>query len=394
MRKALSIFFIGAAFFSVNLVAQELADEPLTLPDSVMEQVVSRILKWNFSPASRPKSVLVAELGIKREWLPAIPNINFQLASENDALKAKNGAFLFEGLQRVGRGYSINVGWGDFECQGFGDVWKFIVGKDDKVRLWRVKDSGWGRGCGGSGPPKIKGLTLGEVSPNEIPGYEFFKKGKLKSIRLGISTKDDMRRIFGDTCESTCDYDESWRIYAEYFEDGVEFSRTGGEVKESEIETEYIPRPEFVDKLQSLRLIPKKRISFLKVSFPRTFGSNERYSIGDDWDENGFAGAVHATATTYADGYGLEYSVFGAETFNNLRNKGPEVKEPVRKGDLTSIEYSIPDSFEDLIFASRPKAREKEGQYSTYSKRSRCQASRKRSKNRNSTANRDSFVKL
>jgi hypothetical protein len=359
MRKIISIFFVGVAFLSVSVPAQKSADEPLTLPDSVMEQVVSRILTWNFRPAARPRSVLVAERGIKREWLPAIPNINFQLASENDALKAKNGAFMFEGLERVGRRYSINVGWGDFECQGFGDVWEFTIGIDDKVRLWLVKNSGWGRGCGGSGPPKIKGLTLGEVSPNEMPGYEFFKKGKLKPIRLGISTKDDMRRIFGDTCEATCDYDENWKIYADYYDDRVEFTRTNGDTKESETETEYIPRPEFVDKLETLRLTAKKRISLLNVLFPRTFGKSESYAIGDAWDENGFGGAVHTTSTVYADGYGLEYRIFGAETFNNLRNKGPEVKDPVRKGDLTSIEYSIPDSFELVIFSSRTKARER-----------------------------------
>jgi len=357
MRKTISIFFIGAAFLSMNVLAQESTDETLTLPDSVMKQVVSRILKWNFRPASRPKSVLVAERGIIQEWLPTIPNVTFQLASENDALKAKNGAFLFEGLKRAGQHYSINVGWGDFECQGSGDVWEFIVGKEDKIRLWRVKDSGWGRGCGGNGPPTIKALTLGEVSPNEVPGYEFFKKGKLKPIRLGISTKDDMRSIFGDTCESTCDYDESWKIDADYFDDRVEFSRTGGDNKESKTETEYVPRPEFVDKLQSLRLTPTKRISFLKISFPRTFGSNESYSIGDDWDENGFGGAVHTTSRIHADGYGLEYGVFDAETFNNLRNKVPEKKEPIRKGDLSFIEYSIPDVFEEVIFASRVKAR-------------------------------------
>lgn len=356
MCRTLSILFVGVAALCVNVLAQEPADEPITLPDPVMEQVVSRILKWNFKPASRQKSVLVAERGIKREWLPAITNINFQLASDNDVLKAKNGAFLFEGVQRAGRRYSINVGWGDFECQGSGDVWKFTVGEDGKVRLWRVEDSGWGRGCGGNGPPEIKGLKLGEVSPNEMTGYEFFRKGKLKPVRLGISTKDDMRRIFGDTCESACDYDENWTMNADYYEDRVEFSRGGGGTGGSEAETEYMPRPEFVDKLESLRLNPKKRISFLRVVFPRTFGKNESYSIGDDWDENGFAGAVHTTSTVYADGYGLEYSIFGAETFNNLRDKGPKVKDPVRKGDLISIEYSMPDSFEDVIYSSRVKA--------------------------------------
>lgn len=320
-----------------------------------MQQVVSRILKWNFRPSVQPRSVLIAERGVKSEWFPEIPNITFQLASDNDALMAKNGAFLFEGLQRVGRNYSINVGWGDFECHGFGDVWKFRFDKDNKVRLWRADGAGWGRGCGGNGPPKIKGLTLGQVTPNEMPGFEFFKRGKLNPIRLGISTKDDMRRIFGDTCENTCDYDEKWKLCADYFEDRVEFSRTSGDTKETKTETEYIPRPEFVDKLKSLRLIPRKRISFLRVYFPSTFRSNNSYSIGDDWDENGFAGAVHTTTKIYMDGYGLEYRVFEAETFNNLRNKKAKVGDPIQKGDLTSIEYSIPRSFEDMIFASRVK---------------------------------------
>ena len=356
MHKVLTILLIGGVCLSVCVFAQESTNEPIKLPDTVMEQVVSRILKWNFGPSTRPKSVLVAERGVKREWLPSISNIDFRLASDNDALKAKKGAFLFEGVQRVGRHYSINVGWGDFECRGYGDVWEFFVGRDGKVRLWRAKGSGWGRGCGGNGPPKITGLELGQVSPNEMPGYEFFKKGKLKPIRLAISTKSDMRRIFGDTCESTCDYDEDWEIYAEYYDDRVEFSRTSGDTDETRIETEYEPRPEFVGILESLRLTPKRRISFLKTLFPRTFGNSEEYSIGDAWDENGFGGAVHTTSTVYADGFGLAYRVFGAETFNNLRNKSPKTKEPVRKGDLISIEYSVPDSFEDKIFATRKRS--------------------------------------
>lgn len=335
--------------------AQETAEEPVTLPDAIMQQVVSRILKWSFKPASQPKTILIADRGVKPEWFPAIQNITFQLASENDALKEKNGVFLIERLQRVKKHFAINVGRGDLDCSASGDTWEFRVDAGI-VRLWRPKYSGWWRGCGyGSGPPTIKGLVLGQVSPNEMPGYEFFKKGRLKTIRLGISTKDDMRTIFGDTCESTCDYDENWKIYADYYDDRVEFSRTSGETKETQTETEYIPRPEFVDKLESIRFTPKRRISFLKVTFPRTFGSSDRMSIGDAWDENGFAGAVHTTSKVYADGYGLEYSVYGAETFNNLRAKGPEVKDPPRKGDLSSIKYSVPEIFETMIFASRPK---------------------------------------
>lgn len=359
MHRTLLISVLAAISLIANVAAQAPDDDQLTLPDAVMKQVVSRILTWNFKPAGRPTTVLIGARGIKPGWFPASQNITFQLAPENDALKAKNGVFLFEGVQRIKKRFSINAGRGDFECDAFGATWEFKVGVNGNVRLWQPKGSFWGRGCGGNGPPNIKGLELGEVSPNELPGYEFFKEGKLKPIRLGISTKSDMRQIFGDTCESTCDYDGNWNIYADYYEDRVEFSRTTGDTKETQTETEYIPRPDFVDKLESITLSPKKRISFLNVAFPRTFGSSESYSIGDAWDMNGFAGAVHTTWTIHADGYGLKYSVFGAETFNNLVNKGPKVKDPIRKGDLGRIEYTVPDSLEDLIFASRPTAPKK-----------------------------------
>jgi hypothetical protein len=345
--------------FSGHVSAQQPADEPITLPDSVMAQVVSRILRWYFKPASRPKSVLIAERGIKREWLPAISNINFRLGTDNDALKTAKGAFIFEGLERVGQHYSINVGWADFECDAGGDVWEFRTGRDNKVRLWKT-NGGWGGGCNGNGPPTLRGIKLGEVSPNEMPGYEFFAKGKLNPIRLGISTKDDVRRIFGGACESACDYDENWLLRADYYEDRVMFTQTSGDSKETEVKTEYIPKPRFVGKLQKLHLMPKKRTSFLNVYFPRTFGKNQSYLIGDAWDEGGFAGAVHTTFTLYVDGYGLEYSMFGAETFNNSRKKAPVEKDPVRKGDLGEIEYSIPDSFKDEIFSRRVKPPEKQ----------------------------------
>ena len=188
---------------------------------------------------------------------------------------------------------------------------------------------------------------MGEVSPNEIPGYEFFMKGKLNPIKLGISTKDNVRKLFGDTCESASDYDENWLLRADYYEDRVMFTQTSGDSKETEVKMEYIPKSGFVDKLQELHLMPKKRISFLNIYFPRTFGKNQSYHIGDAWDENGFGGAVHTTYTIYVDGYGLKYSMFGAETSDNLRKKAPVEKDPVRKGDLVEIEYSIPDSFRD-----------------------------------------------
>jgi hypothetical protein len=76
-------------------------------------------------------------------------------------------------------------------------------------------------------------------------------------------------------------------------------------------------------------------------------------SIGDAWDENGFAGAVHSRIDTYLDGYGLQYEVFNEETFNNLRSKS-KGETKVSKGDHVGIEYEIPDSLADKVFDKFP----------------------------------------
>gem|GEM_PF-2781995 len=311
MRKNILFLILAFALSSITAAGQVSSDEEnVALPDPVMQQVVSRILRWQFKPADRPRSVPVSERGIKREWLPSIRNISFRLASDNDALKAKKGVFLFEGLQRVGRHYSINVGWGDLECSGSGDVWKFRVEKDDNVRLWRARDQGWGRGCGGTGPPTIRGLRIGETSPNELRGFEFFAKGKLAGLKLGSSTREDVRKVFGDSCESPCDYDENWSIWVGYFDTEAVMTETTTDEGGAEVKYGYFPKPEHIGKLQFIHLTPKNRISLGKQRFSAVFGQNESYSIGDAWDENGFGGAVHTTSKTYTDGYGLEYRVF------------------------------------------------------------------------------------
>ena len=355
IKSLLPIFFLLVAAVTTTPGQESSVPGTVSLPDAVMRQVVNRVLVWYIKPSPRTRTLPVSERGVKSEWLPSIANVNLELVSDNDALKSKSSVFLFDDLQLSAGRYSINVGWSDLACRGGGDVWKFTVGQNGRVRLWRAKGEGWNNVCFDPGPPKISGLDVGEVSPNELRGYEFFRKGRLKSIRLGVSTIEDMRAIFGDTCESACAYDENWQLWAEYYEDRAEFTRSVTESGKTTEETEFIPRPEFVGKLQSVRLSPKKSVSFLNRTFPKTFGKSERNSIGDAWDLNGFAGAVHTTWTLFTDGYGLEYSVYGAETFNNLRDKTPPKTDPLRGGDLGSIEYSLPDSLNDRIFNRRPK---------------------------------------
>lgn len=353
--RILTVLFVLASTACSVASAQQPVDnsETVVLPDGVMEQVISRILRYQFKPSRNKKTIPVADIRIKPEWLPSIDNITFQLVPEREMLNYGSGVFLIEEVEQKADVYSINVGWGDLDCDASGTTWKFAV-NSGKVRLWPTS-GGWGRGCGGNGPPLVRDLKLGEVSPNELRGYEFFTKGKLKNIRLGLSTREDMKRLFGDTCEGPCDYDGDWYVWVNYFDENTIGTKTSTNSDGIETETEVTPKNQLVGKLRFLRLTPKKSISFARISLPRQFVKNQSYSIGDAWGLNGFEGAVHSTIDTYTDGYGLRYEVFDKETFNNLSSKSNAEEKQLRKGDLVGIEYEIPNVLDDSVYVQRVK---------------------------------------
>ena len=348
-----TLFFLFIPLIPASAQQTAEAGQSVVLPDSVMRQVVNGIVRWYFKPRRTKTTIPIANVGIKREWLPLIPNITFELVPENQIINFEKGVFLFENVKRTGRSFSINAGFGDLDCDASGSIWKFNV-KSGSVRLWRTNET-WGRGCGGNMPPTIRGLKVGDMSPNELPGYEFFKKGKLKNIRLGFSTRDDMKKLFGDTCEGSCDYDEQWRIWVNYFDQTATLTETTTGQNGSQIRTEFVPRPRFNGTLRFVRLTPKNSVSFLQVRFPRRFAQADSYVIGDSWGEDGFQGAVHSTVNKFTDGYGLSYEVFDRETFNNLKSRTQTAKDAVRKGDLLGIEYDIPDVLNDNIYLRQVK---------------------------------------
>lgn len=355
MRMKFLVGLLLVCFATVVANAQEygVEEEDVVVSDSTMRQVVNRIMRWHFKAGRVKKTIPIADVGIKREWLPDIENINFKVVSKNDALDYKDGVFLFDDINRVGEVYSINVGWGDFHCSAYGKTWKFRE-KAGKVSLWPTTQ-GWGHGCGGNGPPMVRGLKLGDVTPNELAGYEFFQKGTIRDIRLGISTREDLRIILGGTCEDPCEYDKNWRVWGHYFREGENQTQTSTSSDGTETETEFVLKREFVGKLRSLEFTPKKPISLLTVSFPSVFSKNQLHSVGDSWGVNGFEGAVHSKIDTYTDGYGLRYKVYDKETFDNRTSTSGATKEESRKGNLIGIEYEIPDVLEKKIFDSRIK---------------------------------------
>lgn len=97
---------------------------------------------------------------------------------------------------------------------------------------------------------------------SEIEGYEFFGKGLLESLNLGISTKEDIQKVFGEVCDSECNFDEKWTIKFEYFPMLAQLRKENG------LWEHYLPNPEYKDKLYSIKLFPKSRIPFeeLKIT--------------------------------------------------------------------------------------------------------------------------------
>ncbi|MGI8466924.1 MAG: hypothetical protein ACR2N3_00540 [Pyrinomonadaceae bacterium] len=156
--------------------------------------------------------------------------------------------------------------------------------------------------------------------PNELKGYEFFGKGKLKELKLGISTKEDVERVFGESCKKPCKYNRDWNIFFKYF-DFASIEKNG---------VKFVPKQEFYGKLYSITLTPKNRIPFQKIQFPKLFASG--HGSGSGYSDKGYSSKEEKD---YRDVNGLIYTI--CEKSFSI---------PCKKGDLTAIIYSIPEKLE------------------------------------------------
>lgn len=330
------------------------------VPDAVMRHVVGNILQDRFKPAPTERTIPLYHKNIKREWLPSIANITFQMVSDRELDRHPDGVYFFGEVMATGDTFNVYFGFGDPHCDSEGHNWKFTVpasqsSKTDKPRpeinIWLSSISG--TGCGGRTKRIINDLEIGELSPNELPGYKFFAEGKLKDLRLGISNRKDVEAVFGDDCDGVCDYDQNWKIFLNYFGDS-KLSRREIMSDGTEYEIELNPKKEYIDRIESMRLIPKNRVSFSDVKFAPTFSRGGRFSIGDAWGKDGFEGAVHSSQNVLSDSWGLSYVIYNEETFNNLKEKTGPNEKPVN-GDLLSIEYEIPKNVKDKMYEIGPR---------------------------------------
>lgn len=196
----------------------------------------------------------------------------------------------------------------------------------------------FGGGCGSSGGDFDKPGAL-NTYPNELQGYKFFDQGKLKGLKLMISTKEEVEKIFGSDCDGGCNYEDKWEIDFNYF-GGISTEKTVDNKK-----IRYVHKKELVGKISSITFTPKQSIPFGKKVFPRTFNQSYGFSVGDSFGENGRLSAAGNSYITYYDRYGLEYNVYqGGYTV------GDAEKTDRKKDDLFFIEYTIPKKIEETTF--------------------------------------------
>ena len=112
------------------------------VPNRVMSQVVSRILRAYFKPSRRVQTVYITDAGIRRSWLPKIGNVRFIVVT-SDKRDSRIGSF-YTFLEPEKKASKWSVGFGTFNPRagGTGDCWNFYaVGRE--VRIWRTGEQ-WG----------------------------------------------------------------------------------------------------------------------------------------------------------------------------------------------------------------------------------------------------------
>lgn len=182
------------------------------------------------------------------------------------------------------------------------------------------------------------------VTPNELDGFGFFKTGKLNNIKIGVSTKADIEKIFGSACEKPCDYDSNWMITFDYFSANQVLVDNFNKPDEKN----YVPKKEVIGKIESVALRPKKTISFNNITFSNNF---QKYSFL----ESGYINSADKDGVLidiYQDSYGLQYLIFDKFTSENFKDTFNLRKQfaNFRKGDLIIIKYTIPEDLESMFF--------------------------------------------
>ncbi|MGI8542693.1 MAG: hypothetical protein ACR2MD_04360 [Aridibacter sp.] len=194
-------------------------------------------------------------------------------------------------------------------------------------------------------PSKRKDVLQDKLYPNEIKGFAFFGKGKLKDLKLGSSKSKDVELIFGESCEESCDYDENFKIKIEYLK-AFDDCMTTEDIRDRLM----CPLNNYVGTISAIKLIPKRDQSLLipTSEFNKVSGGiiTEKGSHGDS-----------VSWTSFTDKYGLRYSLNNESSGKvTIYSHYPSFM----KGKLHSIEYNFTDDIIRKIFTVEYMTRKKE----------------------------------
>jgi Uma2 family endonuclease len=271
--------------------------------------------KWNAIPAAK-----------RKKFAPVCPDFVVELRSETDSLrKLKNKM-----QEYIENGAAL--GW-------------LIDAGNRKIYVYRpnAEVETLENPTEVSGEPLLQGFTLNSAQsiefPNELKGFKFFGNGKLKSLQFTVSSKVEVKKILGETCEKKCDYDADWLISFEYYEDiWIKESRNDKDEKLT-----YFLDSKYLGKLRSIEIRPKKQVSFDNVSFPAEF---QKLVVTSTTDAR--SGKSRMTVNdAFQDSDGLTYEIYSRTNYDDIKNKK---EKSYNKGELILIRYDIPKESEKTLF--------------------------------------------
>jgi len=147
MKRTMFIALIVSCLAGVSFPQD---NEEVKLPDSVMRQMVNRIVTWHFKPRQRRTTLYFwnPDIQIKNEWLPNIRNIEFVVLQDTQGSTGRKGYTIANLLKHRHGLYTIGLGYGDLNCgEGSGGTWAFRITRRG-IRLWQTTEKwGWGTAC-------------------------------------------------------------------------------------------------------------------------------------------------------------------------------------------------------------------------------------------------------
>lgn len=119
-----------AAILAANASAQ--SRQP---SERLLRTVVRRIIIATIKPEAKPRKVLIVEGPVKKEWLPSIRNVEFEIIPRDSDKDKLRDSYYFTEVEIKPYGYDIGFGHGDPSCSHSGDTWTFrYVGRKIKLQ--------------------------------------------------------------------------------------------------------------------------------------------------------------------------------------------------------------------------------------------------------------------